>query len=301
VNVPLTRATTTSATSFASAQLGAARAELLRAKAVADQAQVSDLAYAESTVASKQASNDRAQADLARMKPLAAKAEISQLQFDSYVAAARVAESDLRAAQDRLASAHKQAEIQQAAVLSADAHVEQAQAAVAQSQANEQQVGVRSADLGNATAQVQAAKANLAAAELQLSYTEIKAPIDGVVTRKTVELGQLVQPGQGLLVLVPLQDVWVTANFKETQLEGVHAGQTAEVKVDTYGHKISGRVDSIAGATGSRLSLLPPENATGNYVKVVQRIPVKILLNASDLRQFPLRVGMNVEATIETR
>jgi membrane fusion protein, multidrug efflux system len=299
--VPLTQDTTSSATSYASAQLSAAEADLVRAQAAADQASVSDLAYAETNVASKQASNDRAQADLARMKPLAAKAEISQQQYDSYVAAARVADSDLRGAQERLASARKQAEIEQAAVLAANAKVEQARAAVAQSVASQQQVVVRRADLGDALAQVEAAEANLAAAELQLSYTEVKAPIDGVVTRKTVEPGQFVQPGQGMLVIVPLQDVWVTANFKETQLAGVRAGQTAEVKVDMYGRKLTGRVDSISGATGSRLSLLPPENATGNYVKVVQRIPVKILLNAADLQQYPLRVGMNVEATIETR
>lgn len=180
------------------------------------------------------------------------------------------------------------------------ARVDQARAALAQAVAGEQQVAVRSADLSTAQAHVEAARANLEAAQLQLGYTRIAAPVNGVVTRKSVELGQLVQPGQGLLVLVPLNDVWVTANFKETQLAGVRPGQRAEVKVDTYGRTVTGRVDSIAGATGSRLSLLPPENATGNFVKVVQRIPVKIVLNAADLQQYPLRVGMNVEASIET-
>lgn len=300
VTVPLTRDTTTSASASAAAQLATAQADYLRAQASLEQARGSDLAYAGANTAAKQASDERAQADLARMKPLVAKAEISQLQYDAYVAAARVAASEYHAAEERQASASKQVEIQQAVMQAAKARVDQARAALAQAVASEQQVAVRTADLSNTVAHVAAAKANLEAAQLQLSYTEIKAPIDGVVTRKAVELGQMVQPGQGLLVLVPLHEVWVTANFKETQLAHVRAGQPAEVKVDTYGRTVTGHVDSIAGATGSRLSLLPPENATGNFVKVVQRIPVKIVLNAADLQKYPLRVGMNVEASIQT-
>ena len=144
-----------------------------------------------------------------------------------------------------------------------------------------------------------AARANLEAAELQLSYTTIVAPIDGVVTRKSVEVGQIVPPGQGLMTIIPLQDTWVTANFKETQLADVHAGQRAEIHVDMYGKSVSGHVDSIAGATGSQMSLLPPENATGNFVKVVQRIPVKILVDRQDA--LVLRPGMNVDVTIFTK
>jgi len=136
---------------------------------------------------------------------------------------------------------------------------------------------------------------------LNLSYTTIVAPMDGVVTKKSVEVGQIVQQGQGLMMVVPLNDVWVTANFKETQLRGVVAGQKAEVKVDLTGKTYPGRVDSVAGATGTRLSLLPPENATGNYVKVVQRIPVKIVLDPIPGGNNILRPGMNVEATIITK
>jgi membrane fusion protein (multidrug efflux system) len=134
-----------------------------------------------------------------------------------------------------------------------------------------------------------------------LSYATIVAPSDGVVTRKSVEAGQIIQPGQALFTLIPLNDVWVTADFKETQLAKVRPGQKAEIDVDMYGKTFEGYVDSIAGATGARLSLLPPENATGNYVKVVQRIPVKIRLKADSEGHSILRPGMNVEATIITQ
>jgi len=301
VTVPLTRDTTSSASAAASADLASAQADYLRAQTAWEQARGSDLSYAEANVAAKQADNERAQADLERMKPLVAKAEISRLQYDSYVAAARVAESEWHAAQERRASAVKQAEMAEASLETSKARIDQARAGLAQSVASQKQVAVRSADLTTSLAEVEGAKADLEAAQLQLSYTDIKAPIDGVVTRKSVEVGQLTQPGQGLLVLVPLQEVYVTANFKETQLAGVRPGQKAEVKVDAYGKTLTGHVDSISNATGSRLSLLPPENATGNFVKVVQRIPVKIVLNPDDLREYPLRVGMNVEASIETR
>jgi membrane fusion protein (multidrug efflux system) len=185
-------------------------------------------------------------------------------------------------------------------VASARARVEAARAAVSQARAGEQQVNVSAAQAQSAGAGIQQAEANLAAAELQLSYTTIVAPMDGEITRKTVEVGQMVQPGQALMTVVPLHEVWVTANFKETQLEKVQAGMKAEVKVDMYGKTVVGKVHSIAGATGARLSLLPPENATGNFVKVVQRIPVKIVFD-----QLPpdvvLRPGMNVDATIITK
>ena len=149
-------------------------------------------------------------------------------------------------------------------------------------------------------AKVEQARAMVEAAQLNLSYTEIVAPVDGVATHKQVENGQIVQSGQGLLVVVPLQDVWVTANFKETQLKKMRPGQKAEVKVDTYGKTFSGHVDSIAGATGAVLSLLPPENATGNYVKVVQRIPVKIIVDPIPEQQAVLRPGMNADVTVIT-
>jgi membrane fusion protein (multidrug efflux system) len=297
--VPWTSDTTQSAISAASAQFADSNAELARARLAYEQASTSELAYAEANVRARQAANDRAQADLARMKPLADKAEISKLQYDAYVAGARVAESELHAAQDKLASAQKDAAIKKSAVDAASSKVEHAKALLSASEVNRKQVPIRSSDAGTAAAAVEAARANLEAAELQLSYATIVAPRDGVVTRKSVEIGQIVAPGQSLMAIVPLNDVWVTANFKETQLADVRPGHRAEVKVDMYGKSVTGHVESIAGATGAKLSLLPPENATGNFVKVVQRIPVKILVDRVD--GLTLRPGMNVDVTIFTK
>jgi len=298
VTVPWVNSTTESGTSVADAQLADSQTEVERARASYDQANTSDIAYAQANVASKQAANERAQADLARMKPLVEKAEISQLQYDAYVAAARVADSDLRAAQEKLSSAQKDATIRNAALDSAISKVSTAKAQVASTQASRKQVAVRTADAATARAALEAARARLEAAKLTLSYTTITAPVDGRVTRKSVEVGQMVQPGQGLMTIIT-PDVWVTANFKETQLADVKPGQKAEIDVDMYGKSVFGHVDSIADATGSRMSLLPPENATGNFVKVVQRIPVKILVDRTD--GLILRPGMNVNVTIFTR
>jgi membrane fusion protein (multidrug efflux system) len=298
--VPLTNDATQSGASGATAQLADAMAELERSRLAYEQAASSDIAMVEADVRTKQANSERAQADLARMKPLLDKAEISSLQYDAYQSAARVAESELRAAQEKVASVQQNAGIRKAAMASAQSRVAVAQAQVEASLANRKQVDVRRAESGTASAGVEAARANLAAAELQLSYTTLVAATDGVVTRKSVEPGQIVQPGQSLMTIIQLQDVWVTANFKETQLAAVHPGQRAEIKVDMYGGRsVGGHVDSIAGATGGRTSLLPPENATGNFVKVVQRIPVKILIDQTN--GLVLRPGMNVDATIFTK
>jgi membrane fusion protein (multidrug efflux system) len=301
VGVPLTRETTQSNTSSADAQLANAEAEYDRAKIAYEKDSTAELAFARANVDARQADNDRAQADLARMKPLVQKEEISQQQFDAYLAAARVAESELRAAKDRLTAAERAAEISKATMLAAKDKVDQARAGVEQAWANHKQVPIKQADAAAAVAAVAQAKANLEADELQLSYTTVVAPVDSVVTKKSVEVGQIVQPGQSLLVLIPLQDVWVTANFKETQLAKVRPGQKAEIHVDMYGKTFPGHVDSIAGATGARLSLLPPENATGNFVKVVERIPVKILVDPIPPDKAILRPGMNVDATIITK
>lgn len=299
--VPLTRETIASNNNGAEAQLQVAKADYLRAQYAFEQSSHSDVEAARAMVAARQAANDKAQADLARMKPLAERTEISKQQFDAVTAAARVANSELIAAQERMLAAEKESEQRKAAMLAAQARTEQAKAALSATRASRKQVDIQSAQAVSAAAAVSQAEANLKAAELQLSYAEIKASADGVVTRKSVEPGQIVQPGQSLLMIVPLQDIWVTANFKETQLADVKSGQKATVKVDTYGREFHGHVDSIAGATGARLSLLPTENATGNFVKVVQRIPVKIVLDPVPPEKAVLRPGMNVEAAIALR
>jgi membrane fusion protein (multidrug efflux system) len=258
------------------AQLMAAQAELERSRVAHQQAEGSDLEVARANLDSKRASVDKARADLQRMKPLADREEISALQYDGFRTQVDVADGEWRGAQQKLSSLQREADIRKVAVSAA------------------------SARLASAQAQVDQAKASLEALDLQLGYTKITASVDGVVTRKIVEPGQTIQPGQGLLTLIPLHQTWVTANFKETQLAKVKPGMAAEIKVDMNGLVLRGHVDSIAGSTGSRMSLLPPENAVGNFVKVVQRIPVKIRIDEEEARKTTLRPGMNVEATIFT-
>ncbi len=300
-DVPRTRENVASGTSNASAGLLGAQADLARAQAAYEQAQTSDMAFAQANVDKSRANAQLAQADLERYKPLMDKGEISKQQFDAAKANADATASALKAEQEKIAQAKANVEIAKAQLNAAKARVEQARAGVSSAHADVQQVSMRTADLGAKQAKVEQAQAMVDAAQLNLSYTEIVAPLDGVATHKQVELGQIVQPGQGLLVVVPLQDVWVTANFKETQLKKMQQGQEAEVKVDTYGKTFKGHVDSIAGATGSMLSLLPPENATGNYVKVVQRIPVKVRFDAIPAEKAVLRPGMNVDVTVITK
>jgi membrane fusion protein, multidrug efflux system len=301
VTVPKTMEVRQGENSNANAALQGAVADQASANQTYQMALTSDLAYGNSQVVKYQASFDKAQADLTRMKPLVDKAEISRQQFDAYVAAAQVAQGDLDAAKQRLAQAQQNVSIAKAKLDSKTADVAKARAGQVEANGNLKQVNVDSANAAAASASVKQAEANLAAAELQLSYATIVAPVDGVVTHKSVEVGEVLQPGQGLLILVPLQDIWVTADFKETQLAKVRAGQKVEVKVDMYGKTFAGHVDSVAGATGSRMSLLPPENATGNFVKVVERIPVKIILDPIPPDKAILRPGMNVDVTIITR
>jgi len=300
VDVPRTRENVASGNSSADAQFMGAVADLARAQVTYEQAQTADLAWAQANVEKSRANAELAKADLARYLPLMQKGEISKQQYDAAKANADATASALQADLQKQAQALRSVEVAKAQLDAAKARVEQARAGVASAHADIKQVSMRTADAQAKLAKVEQARALLDAAELNLSYTEITAPVDGVATHKQVENGQIVQAGQGLLVVVPLKDVWVTANFKETQLKNMKAGQRAEVKVDTYGKTFSGRVDSIAGATGSVLSLLPPENATGNYVKVVQRIPVKIVLDPIPQEKAILRPGMNVDATVIT-
>lgn len=300
VDVPRTRENVASGNSSADAQLMGAQADLARAQSTYEQAQTADLAWAQANVEKSRANAELGKADLARYLPLMEKGEISKQQYDAAKANADATASALKADQERLAQARRSVDVAKAQLDAAKARVEQAKAGVASAHADVKQVSMKAADAQAKIAKVEQARAALDAAQLNLSYTDITAPVDGVATHKQVEPGQIVQAGQGLLVVVPLQNVWVTANFKETQLRKMKPGQKAEVKVDTYGKTFSGHVDSISGATGSVLSLLPPENATGNYVKVVQRIPVKIVLDPIPAEKAVLRPGMNVDATVLT-
>lgn len=240
--------------------------------------------------------------DVERLRGLLAKDEISQQQFDNAVAAAEAQKAATDSARSQIAEAEAGIRVAESRLVQARAGERQAHAELQTAQTGPQQVTAMKARAAAAEAHAQQARAALAQAELNLEYATVKAPIKGIVSRKSVEIGQIVQPGQPLMAIIPLDTVWVTANFKETQLRNLRPGQKAVVTVDAYGGRtFTGHVDSIAAATGARFSLLPPENATGNYVKVVQRVPVKIALDDGQDAEHLLRPGMSVVPTVYTR
>jgi membrane fusion protein, multidrug efflux system len=288
VNVPIVTVNTGS-------NLRSANADVSGTRAGVEQTE-QQLAAARARVAQAQANNTKAQADLNRYRPLVEKDVISKQQFDAALAAADASKADLANAQ---ASEKAAAD----AVRVAHERETQAQAMLKYAETAPQQVAAQSARAKQAEAQVKQAQAQLDQAKLNLSYTRIVAPVDGIITRKSVEIDQNVSAGQNLLTLVSLKDLWVTANFKETQLRHMQAGQKVEIHVDANGKDYSGRVTQIGGATGSVLSLFPPENATGNYVKVVQRVPVRI--DFTDLKKedpnHELRPGFSVEPKVSVK
>jgi membrane fusion protein, multidrug efflux system len=301
LQITLTRETTTHNTGGATAQKESDAADYASSQAQLEQTATANLRVAEANVAAKKATNDRAQSDLARYTPLLTTDDVSKYQFDAVDATARVAKSDLLAAQQQLAAAQQAVDIAKANTRSSQARLSRSQSLLLQTKAQERQVPIAEATYKSAVAAAERAKAALQQAELNLAYTHIIAPITGQVTQRSVDLGQYVSPGQLLFTLVPLDQVYVTANFKETQMANVAPGQKVRIHVDTYSQEFEGVVDSIAGASGSRQALLPPQNATGNFIKVVQRIPVKILVKPNKNPNLVLRPGMNVEATIYTR
>jgi len=279
VDVPITSVNTTSQLSSSQAEVDNARAGIQAAR------QQSEAAKAQLQQA--EANNVKAQNDLGRYKQLVDKQEISHQQYDEAVAAARADEAGVQAARANADAALQQITQAQGKLLQAEASWRNANTAPRQMTATR-------AKAASAEAEVQRKKADLDQAQLNLQYTKIMAPVSGVVSNRTVEVGQNVVPGQELMKIIPLDDVWVTANFKETQLRDMKVGQPVTIEVDATGNKYKGKVDSIAGASGARFSLLPPENATGNYVKVVQRIPVKIVLDPGENKNHELRPGMSV-------
>ncbi len=285
ITVPITSVNTTTQVSASEADVENALAGIAAAQ------QQSDAAKAELDRA--KADGVKAQNDLARYAQLIAKQEISQQQYDQAVDAAKARTAEVASAQATVAASESQ-------VKQAQARLAQAQASLRASQTGPQQVAASRARADSAVAAVQQKEAVLEQAELNLQYTKLIAPVNGVVT-KSVEVGMNVQPGQQLLAIVPLDDVWITANFKETQLKYMRPGQRVTLKVDANGRTYKGQVESISGSSGARLSLLPPENATGNYVKVVQRVPVKIVLDPGQNKDHYLRLGMSVEPKVWVR
>jgi membrane fusion protein (multidrug efflux system) len=277
-NVELTRANTAAALTQGQAGVESATAAVETAK--------SQLASAEADVTSARAEATRREADEKRFGALDTRG-VSQSQLDAIRAAADAARAQLLAASKRVAAA-------KAGVTEAQAKVAAAQGVLAAAKTAEQQIATAQAKLHFAQARVGEAQAQLDAARLDLSYTSVKAPVSGRVTRKNVQPGQYVQVGQTLMAVVPT-DFWVTANFKETQLTHMRVGQPVEITVDAYpDRRLHGHIDSMQAGTGARFSMLPPENATGNYVKVVQRVPVKIVFDEDAQAKQLLRLGMSV-------
>jgi membrane fusion protein (multidrug efflux system) len=260
------------------------------------------LASAEATLRQREAEATRTARDVERLKALIAKEEIPQQQYDAAVTAAEAARAAAEAGRATVAEAQTAIAVAESRARQARAGASQAQASLRNAQTAPQQVQATRAQANVAEARVKQAEAVLAQARLNLEYTTVRAMTDGVISRKTVEVGQTVAPGQPLMALVDLDHLWVTANFKETQLRSVQPGRPVRVSVDALGgREFTGKVDSVAAATGARFSLLPPDNATGNYVKVVQRVPVKIVFDPGQDPEHRLRPGMSVTPTVLLR
>jgi membrane fusion protein, multidrug efflux system len=297
--IPLTQVSTATGVRTATGSVEEAQAGI----GIADrqiEAARAQLVAAQARQREKEATAVRAARDVERLKGLVAKDEIAQQQYDAAVASADSARAAADAATSDVVAAQAAIDVAEQRARQARGTAAQAQAQLQASQTGPEQLRVTRAQADVANARVQQAAAALAQAELNLQRTSITAPSPGVISRKSVEPGQVIQPGQPLFALVSQGDVWVTANFKETQLRHVQPGQRVTVDVDGLGRELNAHVDSIGAATGARFSLLPPENATGNYVKVVQRIPVKIVFEPGQDPEHRLRPGMSVMPTIYT-
>lgn len=285
ISVPITSVSTSSQLTFSASDVENANAGIIAAE--------KQLAAADAQVEEAQANDLKAQDDLTRYKRLVAHQNVSEQIYDQALAAAKASTAMVAAARANEAAA-------QQAVQQAKSRLSQAEANQRAAQTGPQQVASTHARALAAVADVQQKRAALEQAELNVQYTKIVAPVSGEVN-KNVVVGLNVQPGQQLLTIVPLGQVWITANFKETQLKRMKPGQKVEVDVDANGRTYKAHVDSIAGATGPLFSVLPPENATGNYVKIVQRVPVKLVLDPGENRDHQLRPGMSVEPKVYLR
>jgi membrane fusion protein (multidrug efflux system) len=285
IDVPISSVDTSSQLKFTSSDIKNAEAAI--------QAAEKQAVAAHARVLEAQAQNVKTQDDVTRYRLLLAKEEVPKQVYDhayaaaaTDVAAVAAAEADEAAAEQAVQEAHSR-------LIAAQAHYEDAQA-------GPQRVASTRAKALSASADAHQKRAAVEQAQLNLGYTKIFAPVTGEVTKKVV-VGLNVEPGEQMLTVVPLDQVWITANFKETQLKHMRVGQKAKIDLDSNGRTYRGHVDSIAGATGPLFSLLPPENATGNYVKIVQRVPVKIVLEPGENQDHQLRPGMNVETKVYLR
>jgi membrane fusion protein, multidrug efflux system len=285
IDVPVSTVDTSSQLKFTSSDIDNAKAAI--------QAAEKQATAAHARVLEAQAENVKAQDDVTRYHLLLAKEEVPKQVYDHAYAAAATDVAAIAAAEADEAAAEQ-------AVQEARSRLVEAQARFENAQAGPQRVASTRAKALSAVADVHQKQAALEQAQLNLGYTSIFAPVAGEITKKVV-VGLNVDPGEQLLTVVPLDQVWITANFKETQLKHMRVGQKARIELDSNGRTYSGHVDSIAGGTGPIFSLLPPENATGNYVKIVQRVPVKIVLDPGENRDHQLRPGMNVEAKVYLR
>lgn len=286
VNVPITSISTSSQTSTARADVENAQAGIAAAR--------QQFQAANAQLAQAEANNVKAQNDVVRYKQLVDKQEISLQQYDQAVAVAKASAAAVEAARASASAAEHQIQQAQARLLQAEANLRAAGTAP-------QQVAAIRSRAQSALAEADLKKAALDQAQLDLSYTLVVAPVNGVVTNRTVEVGHNIAIGQEMMKVINLDDLWVTANLKETQLRYMRVGQPVTIHVDTNGKDYKGHVQSIAGASGAVTSLLPPENATGNYVKVVQRIPVKITFDRGETKEHVLRPGMSVEPKVWIR
>jgi membrane fusion protein, multidrug efflux system len=286
-SVAITQADNTASVITADAQLDQARAGVA--------ASSQDLASASAKLAESEAIRTRDEAELHRYEQLFQSGTISRQDYDRSIAAARSAEANATAAQANVRSAEKVLEQRKADIATQTAHRDQV------ARTAPRQLSIREADLATAEANVESAAAQLQRAALNLSFCHIVSPVRGTVTQRGAEIGNRVSEAQPLMMIVATGDQWITANFKETQLAKMHAGQRARVHVDSLKRDFEGTVEGIPAITGARSSVLPPENATGNYIKVVQRMPVRIRLNAAQSEVDRLRPGMSVEATVWLR
>ena len=283
-NVPITRTSNETSVATGGSDVASAQAGLV-ATEQEYQARLAAVRQAE-------ANNVKAQTDVVRYKYLVDKEEVSREQYDSIVAAAKTQAAAVESAQASASAAAKQIDQSRAMLQQAITKLQQT------NQNGPRDVAIRQAQVAMKAASVKASKAQLDQAQLNLSYTKITAPVAGIIGEKSAEVGQRVSAGEQMMIITQTDDIWITANFKETQLKKMYAGQSVDIKVDAFGTKYQGYVESMPGSTGSKTSLLPPENATGNYVKVVQRLPVRIRLKQGQDPDHKLRPGMSVEPKV---